>query len=95
MVVFKMRYSVPSARYSPVCNVLRLWKTSLIPILESTDSISGEVNTKSGPYIRAVHAGYNGIQRAHERKYGAPEIMQACTSRVCSLNFIVYARACN
>ena len=23
--------SVPSARYSPVCNVLRQWKTSLIP----------------------------------------------------------------
>ena len=25
-----MRESVPSARYSPVCNVLRQWKTSLI-----------------------------------------------------------------
>ena len=25
-----MRDSVPSARYSPVCNVLRQWKTSLI-----------------------------------------------------------------
>ena len=31
MVVFKMRDSVPSPRYSPVCNVLREWKTSLIP----------------------------------------------------------------
>ena len=31
MVVFKMRDSVPSARYSPMCNVLRQWKTSLIP----------------------------------------------------------------
>ena len=30
MVVFKMRESVPTARYSPVCNVLRQWKTSLI-----------------------------------------------------------------
>ena len=29
-VVFKMRESVPTARYSPVCNVLRQWKTSLI-----------------------------------------------------------------
>ena len=28
---FKMRDSVPSARYSPICNVLRQWKTSLIP----------------------------------------------------------------
>ena len=25
-----MRESVPAARYSPVCNVLRQWKTSLI-----------------------------------------------------------------
>ena len=31
MVVFKMRDSVPSARYSPICNVLLQWKTSLIP----------------------------------------------------------------
>ena len=31
MVVFKMRDSVPSPRYSPVCNVLRQWKTPLIP----------------------------------------------------------------
>ena len=30
MVVFKMRESVPTARYSPVCNVLRQWKTLLI-----------------------------------------------------------------
>ena len=30
MVVFKMRESVPIVRYSPVCNVLRQWKTSLI-----------------------------------------------------------------
>ena len=30
MVLFKMRESVPTARYSPVCNVLRQWKTSLI-----------------------------------------------------------------
>ena len=27
-----MRDSLPSARYSPICNVLRQWKTSLIPI---------------------------------------------------------------
>ena len=32
MVVFKMRDSLPSARYSPICNVLRQWNTSLIPI---------------------------------------------------------------
>ena len=31
MVVFKMRDSVPSVRYSSVCNVLRQWSISLIP----------------------------------------------------------------
>ena len=31
MVAFKMRDSVPSARYSPVCNVLHLWRIWLIP----------------------------------------------------------------
>ena len=42
-----MRESVPTARYSPVCNVLRQWKTSLILTyrvyrlydIESTDSM--------------------------------------------------------
>ena len=35
-----MRESVPTARYSPVCNVLRQWKTSLIlTYIESTDSM--------------------------------------------------------
>ena len=46
MVVFKMLDSVPSPRYSPVCNVLRQWKTSLIPTyrvsIESTDSMIDE-----------------------------------------------------
>ena len=32
VVVFKMRDSVPSTRYSPICNVLRQWKTSLTRI---------------------------------------------------------------
>ena len=31
MVLFKMRDSVTIPRYYPVCNVLRQWKTSLIP----------------------------------------------------------------
>ena len=30
-----MRDNVPSARYSPVCNVLRQWKTSLTLFIES------------------------------------------------------------
>ena len=32
MVVFKMRDSLPRARYPPICNVLSQWKTLLIPI---------------------------------------------------------------
>ena len=50
MVLFKMRDSVPSARYSSVCNVLLQWSISLIPtyrvrvyghyLIESTDSIT-------------------------------------------------------
>ena len=40
MAVFEMRDNVPSARYSPICNVLRQWKTSLIPIYRVyTDSM--------------------------------------------------------
>ena len=31
MVIFKMHDSVPSVRYSPVCNVLRPWRIWLIP----------------------------------------------------------------
>ena len=31
MVVFKMRDSVPSARYIHICNVLHLWRIWLIP----------------------------------------------------------------
>ena len=35
----KTRDSVPSPRYSPVCNVLRQWKTSLIPTYRVVDSM--------------------------------------------------------
>ena len=34
-----MRDSVPSARYSPIRNVLRQWKTSLIPIYSKRHSV--------------------------------------------------------
>ena len=43
MVVFKIRDSVPSPRYSPVCNVLRQWKTSLIPTYRSRPIIICEL----------------------------------------------------
>ena len=39
-----MRDSVPSARYSSGCNVLHLWSISLIPTLESTDSMILQCN---------------------------------------------------
>ena len=54
MVVFKMRDSVPSARYSSVCNVLRLWRISLIPTynIESTDSMI------TWGYIYRIYRGY-------------------------------------
>ena len=39
MVMFKMRESVPSPRYYAICNVLRQWKTLLIPTIESTNSM--------------------------------------------------------
>ena len=39
MVVFKTRDSVPIPRYSPVCNVLRQWKSSLIPTYRVYDSM--------------------------------------------------------
>ena len=38
MVMFKMRDSVPSARYSSICNVLRLWRISLIPTFVIVDT---------------------------------------------------------
>ena len=38
MVIFKMRDSVPSARYSSICNVLRLWRISLIPTFVIVDT---------------------------------------------------------
>ena len=59
MLLFKMRDSVPSARYSSVCNVLRLWNILLIPtyrvyllfdncyITESVDSIIESVDSIS------------------------------------------------
>ena len=44
-----MRDSVPSARYSSVCNVLRQWRTWLILIIESTDSMITFGNLASFP----------------------------------------------
>ena len=33
IVVFKMRECIPSARYSPICKVLRQWKNLAHPYL--------------------------------------------------------------
>ena len=43
MVLFKMRDSVPSARYSSVCNVLHQWSISLIPTYRIY-RLSGNIN---------------------------------------------------
>ena len=40
MVVFKKRDSVPSARYSSVCNVLRQWRIWIIPTYRVVDSMT-------------------------------------------------------
>ena len=42
-----MRDSVPSPRYSPVCNVLRQWKTSLIPTYRVVDSMITLIHTEN------------------------------------------------
>ena len=67
MVVFKMRESVPTARYSPVCNVLRQWKTSLILtyrvyrlyddtiIIIVTQNRYNNTYTKAHTYTKQVH----------------------------------------
>ena len=53
MVVFKMRDSVPSARYSSVCNVLRLWRISLIPTYRLY-----RLYDNLGIYIYRIYRGY-------------------------------------
>ena len=52
-----MRDSLPSARSSPVCNVLRQWKTSLIPIYRVYrlyDNCSMSRGVRSCPYVPRV-----------------------------------------
>ena len=41
-----MRESVPTARYSPVCNVLRQWKTSLILTYKTEKTFKNEQRSK-------------------------------------------------
>ena len=53
-----MRDSVPSARYSPICNVLRQWKTSLIPIYRVYDSMIESTDSM----IRYNQLMYNNVQ---------------------------------
>ena len=59
-----MRDSVPSARYSPISNVLRQWKTTLIPIyrvyrLYDTGSEQGVQYILIYIYIVIVHEFYH------------------------------------
>ena len=45
-----MRGSVPSARYSSICNVLRQWKTSLIPIYRVYRLYDNNYNNNNNNY---------------------------------------------
>ena len=51
-----MRDSVPSPRYSPVCNVLRQWKTSLIPTYRVYRLYDTFVDTKSSVTFSIANA---------------------------------------
>ena len=46
MVVFKMCDSVPRARYSPVCNVLRLWRIPTYRVYRLYDKLSERKRAK-------------------------------------------------
>ena len=80
--VFKMRDSVPSTRYSSVCNVLRQRNIQLIPILiESTDSIihaslhaAGQYSV--GPQEDSVPAWRTGVCSQHHRGLCTPLLPQ-------------------
>ena len=58
MVMFKMRDSLSSVRYSPICNVLRQWKTLLIPIYY----ISTTINSL---YLMFLHLTLTGQRDLH------------------------------
>ena len=47
-----MRDSVPSARYSSVCNVLRLWRICSSLLIETTDSMIS-------PVFKSQHHAYD------------------------------------
>ena len=55
MVVFKMRDSVHSARYSSVCNVLRLWSISLIPTYRVYRLHDKTSSVEIAPFYRLAH----------------------------------------
>ena len=55
-----MRDSVPSPRYSPVCNVLRQWKTSLIPTYRFNRLFDiPSAKFRRGLHFSAFHYNYN------------------------------------
>ena len=78
MVVFKMRDSVPIPRYSPVCNVLRQSKTSLIPtyrvyrLYDITKTLRSEVTAHSStsscayPHINKTEHTFKNEQRSRD-----------------------------
>ena len=63
MVVFKKRDSVPSARYSSVCNVLRQSRIWLIPTYCERSELSGEFNGTNFLYIYIIYM-FQAVRRA-------------------------------
>ena len=73
MVVFKMRDSVPSARYSPVCNVLCQWKTSFTPIYKNEKHFLNEPrNRDDAPQKRTNTSGVGKSNNYYEDIYNIP-----------------------
>ena len=50
-----MSDSLPSARYSPICNVLRQWKTSLIPIYKYKKTFKNEQRNRDDTAKKRVN----------------------------------------
>ena len=70
-MVFKMQDSVPSARYSTVSNVLRLWKISFIPIdsLRLYNSENSDKSTDKGGLASARQFKYIIICKIYYQLY--------------------------
>ena len=68
-----MRESVPTARYSPVCNVLRQWKTSLILTFKTEKTFKNEQRSKDAAAKKRPNtSGVGKINNYYENIYIPP-----------------------